>query len=414
MRIRECSRSLVRRSPTKKTRSEESVPLPDRTLHEPSHSLTVKRFIAHPHETHYTGSTMLKDHESHLSRYGSGMKPYPVGVHPSSKDKGMALILVIFMIALASAILFSLTDSTYVAMRLNSAAEQRIKAEYILKSAVNVAQVLIKNDLTNYDDPAQDAWMAFVEGREVPGELLALPEPNIKVSLLIASMNGKVPLLQAYSTSSAASDWRAIVLRLFQQLGFDNPQLPMNEAPQKGPLPESAQLVANLVDYLDNDKDNFPGEGQIPQGMEADLPNGQTFRNSGSMDSLANELSIIPGFSPGRIQRLLPFVTKIRTIDINVNAAPPEVLAAVLTDPTLAQSIEQCRNSAPIQDPLGELPNRCGVSDTGTSKFRAQGQWYEVIAKVEYGTSMFMASAELNNAGGGNGKLPKVHSFRMY
>jgi hypothetical protein len=92
----------------------------------------------------------------------------------------MALIMIVFMIALASAILISLTDSTYVAMRLNGAAEQRIKAEYILKSAVNVAQVLIKSDLTNFDDPTQDAWMIFVEGREVPGELLAIPEPNIR------------------------------------------------------------------------------------------------------------------------------------------------------------------------------------------------------------------------------------------
>ena len=69
--------------------------------------------------------------------------------------------MVVFMIALASALLISLTDSTYVAMRLNSAAEHRIKAEYILKSAVSVAQVLVKTDITSYDDPQQDAWMAF-------------------------------------------------------------------------------------------------------------------------------------------------------------------------------------------------------------------------------------------------------------
>lgn len=336
------------------------------------------------------------------------------GTKPS-RSRGMALLMIVFMIALASAVLISLTDSTYVAMRLNGAAEQRIKAEYILKSAVNVAQVLIKNDITNFDDPTQDAWMAFAEGREVPGELLSLPEPNIRVSLLITSTNGKIPLLQVVKPG-----WKEIILRLFEQLGFNQP-LPMNEAPDGSPLPEANQLVANLIDYLDTDKENFPGEGLIPAGVEADLPDGQTFRNSGTIDSLANELPAIPGFSAGRIQRLLPYVTQMRTTDINVNAAPPEVLAAVVSDPSAAQNIVQCRDPAsggsPIQNPNDELLSRCGVSDPNTSKFRGQGQWYGVIAKVEYGmvqgNAKFMASAELYNSGG-SGRLPKIQSFQMY
>ena len=322
--------------------------------------------------------------------------------------------MIVFMIALASAILISLTDSTYVAMRLNSAAEQRIKAEYILKSAVNVAQVLIKNDITNFDDPTQDAWMMFADGREIPGELLALPEPNIRVSLLITSTNGKIPLLQLHQSTGVNQNWKAIVLRLFQQLGFDQP-LPMNESADKTPLPDSKQLVSNLIDYLDSDEDNFAGDGVLPQGSEESLPDGRKFRNDGKVDSLANELPAIPGFSPGRIQRLLPYVTKIRTANINVNAAPFEVLAAVVSDPAAAQSIEQCRNpaagGAPIQSPASDLV-RCGVNDPNNSMFQGQGQYYEVIAKVEYGTAMFMASAELKTKG--TNRLPDIQSFQMY
>jgi type II secretory pathway component PulK len=187
----------------------------------------------------------------------------------------------------------------------------------------------------------------------------------------------------------------------------------MNESPKGGQLPDSKQLVSNLIDYLDTDKDNFPGDSLFPPGTEGDLPNGQAFRNSGLMDSLANELPAIPGFSPGRIQKLLPYITRIRTTDINVNAASLEVLAAVVGDPSAASGIEGCRARAPIQDPQQELLG-CGVSDTSKiTKFRGQGQYYEVIAKVEYGTAMFMASAELSNTAG-NGKLPKIYSFQMY
>ena len=328
----------------------------------------------------------------------------------------MALIMIVFMIALASAILISLTDSTYVAMRLNGAAEQRIKAEYILKSAVNVAQVLIKNDTSPFDDPTLDAWMIFAEGREVPGDLLALPEPNIRVSLLITSTNAKVPLLKIYSSSGVEQNWKAILLRLFVQLGFDQP-LPMNQAPDGSPLPDAKQLISNLIDYLDNDEDNFPGDTVLPPGIEENLPDGQKFPNSGGMDALANELPSIPGFSAGRIQRLLPYVTTIRTSNINVNAASMEVISAVVTDPSAAAGIEQCRNPAsggsPIQNPSTDLLSRCGVSDPNSTLFRGQGQWYEVIAKVEYGTAMFMASAELDNTGG-TGRLPKIQSFQMH
>jgi type II secretory pathway component PulK len=327
--------------------------------------------------------------------------------------------MVIFMIALSSALLISLTDSTYVAMRLNSAAEQRIKAEYILKSAVNVAQVLIKNDITSFDDPTQDAWMMFADGREIPGELLSLPEPNIRVSLLISSSAGKIPIANVFSAGNPTdTSWRDILTRLFKVLGFDNPAPNAargygNSAPQMN----SEEMVANLIDYLDSDKQNYQSNNFAP-GIEGNLPEGQEFRNEQTIDSLANELATIPGFTPGRIQRILPFVSKQRFSKVNMNAAPIEVIASMhpdIDEPT-AQKIFQCRQPSqggPFNDIRTQLVG-CGIDPNiaGDLKFAVQGSLYDVIAKVEYGTSMFMASAELS--GGGNGRLPKLLSFQAY
>jgi type II secretory pathway component PulK len=236
------------------------------------------------------------------------------------------------------------------------------------------------------------------------------------VSLLIASLNGKIPLLNIYGSNQVKTDWRDILIRLFQQLGFDNPD-PINTDAEGRALPDSKQLVVNLIDYLDSDEESFPADGILPQGIEGELPNGQKFRNSGTIDSLANELTSIPGFSPARVQKLLPFISKNRFTDINVNAAPLEVLASVLSDPTRAQSIVQCRDpfqgGMPIQDPQQELQTRCGITDLNLSKFRGQGQWFEVIAKVEYGTAVFMASGELST-NGRTGRPPKITSFQVY
>lgn len=61
------------------------------------------------------------NHESQTKEHPTAVNHDPASSTHSSQERGLAIILVIFMVALASAILFSLTDSTYVAMRLNSA-----------------------------------------------------------------------------------------------------------------------------------------------------------------------------------------------------------------------------------------------------------------------------------------------------
>jgi type II secretory pathway component PulK len=217
-----------------------------------------------------------------------------------TKERGVALIMVIFMIVITSALLVSLTDSTYISMRLNRAAEQRLKAEYILKSAVNVAQVLIKSDTTQYDDPSQDLWMKFMEGAEIPGELVGVTEPNVRVSLLIASEKGKIPLLSVVSASGADNTWRNVLRALFQNLGFDNEQKTPAQSTDAAPtkMHSSTEMVANLIDYLDTDKDSYSSSDFQAQGIEGDLPPGEEFRNDRTMESLASELGSIPGFTP--------------------------------------------------------------------------------------------------------------------
>ena len=328
-------------------------------------------------------------------------------------QRGVALLMVVFMIALASALLISLTDSTYVAMRLNSAAEHRIKAEYILKSAVSVAQVLLKTDITSYDDPQQDAWMAFADGREVPGDMLGLTEPNIRVTLMIASKSGKIPLAKVWQRGSPTdTTWRDIVTALFRILGFDTPA-PNTNTSSSAPFVNAEEMVANLIDYLDLDQTNYQQNG-FASGVEANLPDDAQFRNGGTIDSLASELASIPGFTPGRIQKILPFVyVSIKSVrEVNLNAAPYEVVAAMTDSTSAVQLLAYRQNQGPFKNVVSDLQN-CGVTITGPRSgiFSVSGTLYEVIAKVEYGTAAFMASAELSGA---SGKLPTITNFQVY
>jgi hypothetical protein len=256
--------------------------------------------------------------------------------------------------------------------------------------------------------------MAFTEGREIPGEMLGLPEPNIRVTLMIASKNGKIPIAKVWQAGNPTdTTWRDIVTTLFQLLGFDDPD------PNNGnaPFANSQQMVANLIDYLDSDKTNYQQNNFAP-GVEADRPDELQFRNEGTIDSLASELASIPGFTPGRIQKILPFVyvsTK-SVLQVNINAAPYEVVAA-MTDPNSAAQILACRQAGPnSQGPFKSVSDvqACGVgiASTRSGNFSVSGTLYEVIAKVEYGTAAFMASAELSGAG--SQKLPTITNFQVY
>lgn len=340
-----------------------------------------------------------------------------------NSERGLALMLVIFMLALSSIVLVALTDSTYVAARLNSATQKRVKAEAILKSVVNVAQVLLKNDTTQFDSPTEDAWMQFRDGQEIPGAMIGLKEPNVRVTMQISSAGGKFGLLTLLNSSDGQPNRTQVetLTRLFKTLGFDQPDRagPVSGSAQPQQVVNAQQMVVNLVDYLDDNTQSADIQN-YPRGIEGDLPQGKEFRNERVIDSLVGELSAIPGFSPERIQRMYNFVSLGRVQQININAAEEPVLQALndQIDPQTAQRITQFREPAgggpfttEIRQQLDSLIGQ-DLSSRISPLVAPKGSVFDVIAKVEYGTSSYMATAILKDQG--PGRLPKIESLQMF
>jgi general secretion pathway protein K len=343
-------------------------------------------------------------------------------------ERGVALLMVIVMIAITSALLVSLAESSFISMRLNRAVEQRIKAEYMLKSAFNVARVLIKNDSTPTDERLQDAWMIlFGSSAEVPPGYLDLQEPNVKVQMVIKSEKGKIPLLSLVSGSTPDLRWTQVLTNLFQLLGFDNEQRPDIGARCRFEQPSfctSIEMVANLIDYLDQDDQSHPGPPA--QGIESDLPMGETFRNKGILDS-PEELLLIPGFTPKRVQAILPLITIESRAKVNANAAEAPVLQAIANlDPGAPADagieLVNCRDP----NRLGSFKNiSADINTCLQARFPSlapamapildvTGNIYRVIAHVEYGQSggSFMGTAVYETQG--QGKLPKLRNMFLY
>lgn len=328
------------------------------------------------------------------------------------------MILVLFVVALASVLVVSMTYSTQLGARLGAMTERSFEAEYLLKSAVNVARVLIKEDKTP-EVSMQDLWGEFSGGVTVPPQVLGVDIPNVSVALEIRPEESKVPIRALVPTTTEPPDirWRDLFLRLFQRLGFDED----NEEDHTGLFPgrvfTSGELVAAMIDYMDADNESYSATDGFASGCEGDLP-ADTFPNA--RIARIGELSTIPGFTPARLRKLSPFITVFGSSSkINVNLTPRlilEVLHPDITPEQVDQIVEYRQGpEGPFtqQSYASVLAEIIGAPWPSVSlMLNVDGQWFQVLSKVDYGNSTFFMRAYLTQTG--QGELPEIRSIELF
>ena len=331
-------------------------------------------------------------------------------------QKGVALILIVFIIALASIIVLNLAYSTFIGSRLNLAAERSLQAEYLLKSALNFAVVLIRADTSSEDSP-DDLWYVFRNGVSIPAEWLELNEPNLTVQLEIRAEGAKLPIRELVPTQGAPSPkWLPIFTRLFKdilQFDKDEEEDRSGLCPQPNCSPE--QMIANLIDYIDADNEPFddgPYKGIEKEGL---FPNKRLLRTE--------ELASVPGFTPGRVQRLLPLISAAMFSQVNINSAPREVLLAIDSDLT-DQNVEDIRafredkERGPFRtDSLQSQMSVIGIDQDIVTRIVSllteRSDLFQVVAKVDYATSKYFLRA-LVRRDPTPGAMPYVISMELF
>ena len=334
-----------------------------------------------------------------------------------SRDQGVALVLVVFVIALATILVVNLAYSTYIGGRLSSSSQRRLEAEYLLKSTLNLARVLIRLDV-NQVDKRDDPWFFFVNGAPIPQEWLELSQPNLQLELEIRPEEAKISLSDIVRTAGAVPGRRDILVRLFRLLGFDDDEEVDQGILFRGRRFSAEEMAANLIDYIDSDKESYrdPDGNFKAAGVESEVPEG-IFPNEGIKE--LTELAAIPGFTPTRVRKLLPFITTKPT-QVSINVAPPVVLKSLhgdITDQMISQIIQfRTDENGPFKSP-GEVQPYVGQSiyDAISVYIGKESRYFQVIAKVDYGTSVFFMRAVINKpAGGVAGDLPEIKSVEMF
>lgn len=341
-------------------------------------------------------------------------------------ERGLALVLVIFVVALTTILVVNLAYSTYLSSRSLGMVERQLQAEYMLKSLVNFSAGLIKEDSSPAVDAPQDPWGLFLDGQEIPASLLGITDPGIRIYLEINPTNSKLRVSTLkYSSGNPSSPKRILAdkcrdyfYRLFKIL-LNSPKL-IEMEDHLGIFSRTftiEDMVANLIDYIDQDQEPYNYAGFT--GIES--PNLEHVFKNGSLQS-KRELSRIPGFTPERLQVISPYLETKGEAQININTAGRTVIQALHEDftPEIAAAIHAyIQNEGPLRSVssmVGRVEGYTSEVNTYLSSLLVtKSNYFRVVAKVDYESQApYFLRALLIKYPGNLGRWPKVTDVELY
>ncbi|HEY2386629.1 MAG TPA: type II secretion system minor pseudopilin GspK [Candidatus Binatia bacterium] len=264
-------------------------------------------------------------------------------------ERGIALLIVLLTITLLTIVVVEFTQSAEVETHFAISARNGLQAFYLARSGMNVAEALVAYDASlNHNDSAEDLW-----AKPMP----PLPIGDGTVALRVEDEARRLNLNGMLRDGKIVEARRQVFDRLFRALQAD------------------PQVLAAICDWLDDDSDPRSDPPGAEQPFYLALTPPVVVRN-GPMLTL-RELLQIRGMTPSLFARLAQFVTVLPTNDlkVNVNTAPPEVIAALsdgLADRSVVDRLVTTRREAAFNSP----------TDVGSEV----SGWAEALGGPEQGT----------------------------
>ncbi len=256
-----------------------------------------------------------------------------------ANQDGMALLLVLVVVALLSALLTEFSFSTLVDLRATETFRDRTKAFYLARGGVDAARMILQEDDNDYDHPSE-FW----------AELPSIPVEDGEVSLQIRDLTGRFNLNEiADNNGNQLGSYHAFVA-LCQEVGIE-----------QGLAEDLGIYIRNWLNGTRNqpatlDDDNYYAQQQPPY-----------LRGGADLESLA-DLKLVRGFDRDVREKLLPYIRVGEKFPINLNTASAEVLYAsqhdgarqILLDLADTEEIVSYRQQTPFSE-LNDLDSVPGL-----------------------------------------------------
>jgi general secretion pathway protein K len=290
-------------------------------------------------------------------------------------QNGVAVIMVMLIIALAAALAIFMSTQQALWQRQVESQFDRTQARRIGTAAIDWARAVLADDArVSTTDNETEIWTT---------RLPAMQVDNGEVTGVIEDRQGLFNLNNLVRDGVTSNADVAQFKRLLALLGLPT------------------ELADTLSDWMDADDKAQPDGAE--DGYYLSLP--QPYRAANQPLTELGELILVKGYNSAIIERLRPFVTVLpQPGPINVNFAPPEVLAAVASNMSLADArlLAQQRNNRPFTDVADfkqRLPNGgIQVSDTDIS---VSSQFFMVTGRANIGRAQVVIQALLQRAIGG-------------
>jgi len=262
-----------------------------------------------------------------------------------ARERGIALLVVMLGVALMTLIIFDF--STTATLGYLSAANQanELRAYYLARSGVGVGLGLLAQDsrtdqLTQGTPPYDslfDVWAAPFPPMNVDGGTAA-------VAIVDEARKLNINQLVLGTQNAGLNQAFALALeRLFTILGI------------------SPEIIPAIADWIDFDNITSPGGAEMDYYLQLTPPYAP---RNGYMPTIG-DLKMVRGIDDATFNRLLPFLTVVPENQVNVNTAPPEVLAALSPDLFANQDLVKAIVTARMIRPFSNLTDVGNIPGLG-------------------------------------------------
>lgn len=269
---------------------------------------------------------------------------------PKPSERGVALLVTLMALALMTLLVMDFTTAAALGYRSAAGKANELRAEYLARSAVSVGLSLIAAD-SQQDALARTPHDGFDEAWAQPYPPVPLGGGSAEVAIVDEARKIDINLLVNPRTGQPNPIYVGIVERLLANVGV------------------SPDLVPAIIDWLDPDSIESPGGAEATYYLTLIPP--YEPRN-GPMPTIG-DLRMIRGVDDATFFVLQRYLTAAPEPRVNINTAPPEVIAALLPqlseNPSLVKQIIQARMVQPFLM-ITDVGNLAGMGELGVPLMR--------------------------------------------
>ena len=352
--------------------------------------------------------------------------------NPVNNESGLALLMTVFVIALATILVMDMVTAARFEQRAQRSFVESLQADYVLKSSINLGRALI--EMPKLDGVSED-WLG--EPWALIGSAPALPisgfagEPrmtiideNSKIDInAIASALGSQNPFESLTQNQPENPqvisnedfWKNALRELFSRAGFQNESYEENSYRTPGNIGYAAsQQVAVIHDWIDKDTNSYRSTLFDGEGIESSL--GKEWFYNRQLRNIA-ELVLVPGMTQERFVRVAPFIrvsgaSAVPSRGINVNTAPLEVLLSLGVPEEQAVELIQERANLPINQGILQTLTAGDAQLQRFSTVRSSG--FTVIARVVMPNTTRWMKANVSVQGSVNNRTTRIDSVEVY